>query len=354
MAKYLEWYLVELEKGLEGKLSAEATFELLNQTEDHLSMIKQELVAAGMDEATAEQAAIQRFGDLEALAGKPRAKQIVRANWAAPALMLVAGTVLTGASMIVGSNDSMIMASVFGIACLVVSALLCCRRGKLPSLAFGVLLASCFTSLAIIASIEFYGPNLDLVKRTDRAKFVAEVQHQRLRTIAESKVKRAGLAWARSDDIEPVPTALKTASGILAPVVGKYGQVRFRMDATAPWRNDGLGHLFGIGGRRYYNRSSAVLFTRSTPDITDAHARWASLTDRVMDPEHEIEQLDGAIAALSSSHVWDSDNLFAGICFGALLSTIWMLIATLLNMLANVKWPVGQADKAHVRAREYA
>ena len=358
MAKYLEWYLVELEKKLEGKISAEAAFELLNQSEDHLSMIKQELMAAGMDELTSERAAVQRFGDLDVLAGKSREKPIIRANWAAPALLLVGGAVLAGASMIVGSNDSMMMAGGLGVASMVVSAILCCRRGKLPSLAFGILLAACFTTLAIIASIEFYGPNLDLVKRTDRVKFTAEVQNQRLRHIAESEVERAGLAWARSDENAPVPRALRTASGVIAPVLGDFGQIQFRIEGNAWRRKDGLRHLFGIGGHHYFNRSNTVLFTGTTSRISDARARWISLKATsygFLDPEYETEQLDAAATALSSANDWDSDNLFAGICCGAALSTFWMLIAMLLNMLANIDWSGAERrHAAHIRTRGIA
>jgi len=252
----------------------------------------------------------------------------------------------------------MIIAGGLGLASMVVSAILCCRRGKLPSLAFGILLAACFTSLAVIASLQFYGPNLDLVRKADRVKFAAEVQNQRLRTSAESEVERAGLAWARSDHKAPVPIALRTASGIIAPVLTEYGQVQYRMQTINWWHKDGLRHLFGIGGNRYFNRASAVLLTSATSRISDARARWISFKATpwaFIDPEYETEKLDAAAAALSNANGWDSDNLFAGIGCGAAMSTVWMLFAMLLNWFANADWSVGtRRHAAHLRTRGIA
>src|ERR1700722_17555414 len=176
MGKYLDWYLVELEKNLDGRMGPEAAFELLNQTEDHIGMIKQELMITGMDELRAEQAAIQRFGDLDGLAARPKEAPVVRANWAAPVLLLLAGTVIVGAAMFVGSVDSMIAACAMGGASLVISAFLCARKGAFPGLAFGILLAVCFASLSVIASLEFYGPRMDLARRTERTKLIAALE----------------------------------------------------------------------------------------------------------------------------------------------------------------------------------
>lgn len=63
MLDYVNWYLVELERRLRGKRTAQASTDLLLETRAHLEERVSDLTAKGIDPVTAARAAITDFGD---------------------------------------------------------------------------------------------------------------------------------------------------------------------------------------------------------------------------------------------------------------------------------------------------
>ncbi len=343
MGKYLDWYLVELERSLDKRMSPEATFELLNQTEDHVTMIKQELMLAGMDEIQAEQAAIQRFGQLDTLAGKPKEKPVTRANWAAPVLVVVGATIVVGASMVVGSNDSRTIAGVLGLASLILSALLCFRKGQFPGLAFGALFTFCFASLSGIASYEFYGIRAEFAKRSDKAEVIAALKAGKIRAEEVRHLFQVGKAWGLGNLGRHIPTELRTPSGIVAPEKGDWGyEYTISNDIDGGLRNAPT--LLGIGSSSVTGLSfqASTIITTTFATTTKARQQWrdfAKSGQRVFFSRNDgLERLNQAISLLSENRRYDTDNLFGGILVGTVLTSIWMLIAFLFNRIASFEW----------------
>ena len=63
MLDYLNWYLVELERNLRGRRSAQANAEFLLESRNHLEERVEELASKGIDRQAATKAAILDFGD---------------------------------------------------------------------------------------------------------------------------------------------------------------------------------------------------------------------------------------------------------------------------------------------------
>jgi hypothetical protein len=63
MLDHINWYLVELERKLRNKRTAQATTDMLVEAKSHLEEHAAELVAKGVDPATASKAAVADFGD---------------------------------------------------------------------------------------------------------------------------------------------------------------------------------------------------------------------------------------------------------------------------------------------------
>jgi len=68
MGRYIDWYLVELEGCLEGKLRPDRANDLVCQAEAHLVEASDQLRAKGMVEKASELAAIQKFGRAQKIA----------------------------------------------------------------------------------------------------------------------------------------------------------------------------------------------------------------------------------------------------------------------------------------------
>ena len=62
MARYAEWYAVELDGYLKGRMSDVARFEAIKEVNNHFAEHVDDLVAKGMDPVEAEKAAIKSFG----------------------------------------------------------------------------------------------------------------------------------------------------------------------------------------------------------------------------------------------------------------------------------------------------
>ena len=62
MARYAEWYAVELDGYLKGRISDVARFEAIKEVNNHFAEHVDDLVAKGMDPVEAEKAAIKSFG----------------------------------------------------------------------------------------------------------------------------------------------------------------------------------------------------------------------------------------------------------------------------------------------------
>lgn len=62
MAKYIEWYLVELESMLEGRLREDRIHDLLREAKAHLEDTAEQLRTSGMAEKESDLVAIERFG----------------------------------------------------------------------------------------------------------------------------------------------------------------------------------------------------------------------------------------------------------------------------------------------------
>jgi hypothetical protein len=100
VAKFTDWYLVEAESQLRGRLRQDRLHEVLSEAEGHLRDATQDLVAKGMAEEDAELAAIQRFGRVHAFTNEvlsPVARPL-------PTRLIVAGAfVMTSITAICGA-----------------------------------------------------------------------------------------------------------------------------------------------------------------------------------------------------------------------------------------------------------
>lgn len=68
MLDYLNWYLVELERNLRGRRSAQSNAEFLLESRNHLEERVEELASKGIDRQAATKAAILDFGDPKSVA----------------------------------------------------------------------------------------------------------------------------------------------------------------------------------------------------------------------------------------------------------------------------------------------
>jgi len=68
MLDYLNWYLIELDRNLRGRRSAQANAEFLLESRNHLEERVDELVSKGIDRQAAVKAAILDFGDPKSVA----------------------------------------------------------------------------------------------------------------------------------------------------------------------------------------------------------------------------------------------------------------------------------------------
>lgn len=68
MAKYIPWYVVELERRLANRIGEERLFMVTSEVQDHLESKADELVAAGMEPTLAERAAVNGFGSADDVA----------------------------------------------------------------------------------------------------------------------------------------------------------------------------------------------------------------------------------------------------------------------------------------------
>lgn len=68
MLDYLNWYLVELERNLRGRRSAQSNAEFLLESRNHLEERVEELASKGIDRQAATKAAILDFGDPKTVA----------------------------------------------------------------------------------------------------------------------------------------------------------------------------------------------------------------------------------------------------------------------------------------------
>ena len=62
MGRYIDWYLVEVERRLAGNLSREKLHETIGEVEAHLVTAKEDAMQLGMRDAESELAAIESFG----------------------------------------------------------------------------------------------------------------------------------------------------------------------------------------------------------------------------------------------------------------------------------------------------
>ncbi|MBS1725313.1 MAG: hypothetical protein JST51_01230 [Armatimonadetes bacterium] len=72
---YIDWYLVEMRRELNGLMPDERREALLSETKNHLMAIVEELTAEGQQQPEAERIAIERFGDPRTIA-----RQFVRTS----------------------------------------------------------------------------------------------------------------------------------------------------------------------------------------------------------------------------------------------------------------------------------
>jgi len=68
VASYIDWFLVELDRRLEGRIGREHRFRVLSEAEDHLRSKADELAAVGMSPDAVERTAVASFGQPEMVA----------------------------------------------------------------------------------------------------------------------------------------------------------------------------------------------------------------------------------------------------------------------------------------------
>lgn len=135
MARYIDWYLVELEKKMAPGHSIVLIHEAVSEAREHLEAIASEYQEQGMSLDAAERSAVERFGGVEGMvetvAPEPKFQQN-HGNWKPAALFLALGYALMGVAVGVSDPHLFLGFCAGGGATLFISALACLRSGKLP------------------------------------------------------------------------------------------------------------------------------------------------------------------------------------------------------------------------------
>jgi len=100
MPKYTQWYVVELDGLLRGKVPAERLHELLSEIECHLQDAVQERTAKGMAVEEAELAALEALGSPEKIAAEEMARNSGGRKLRIGHRLVVGGTALMAGSML--------------------------------------------------------------------------------------------------------------------------------------------------------------------------------------------------------------------------------------------------------------
>ena len=327
MGKYSAWYLVEVERELKGDISDQLRYELLSQAEDHIYTIKEELMEMGMEPEVAERTAVGRFGEPRTMLPPKIDLEKPVSGWLAPTLLMVISLVTLAASIAMGGQDSlMISAGLCGFG-LFLSALLCFRRGRLPSLFFvGVLLRG-FTLISAFAGSEFVGFRTGFL----RTYHINQAQQWLQNAEADARIRagifEAGQQFAAQRDPRKVPDALRTNGGILYPADGDRGLYR----TSAP--SDFLdGEVLAASIRPGEPLSTTV-------DASTALAGWKSMPllgyEMYWETQGRLRKIDEIRPGLENPRAVADEIIFGGLAVGSAVTLLWFLLAWCLNLIAN-------------------
>src|SRR5687767_4363630 len=70
VGRYIDWYLVEVERGMGESVPRKELFETIQEVQDHLQEALNDNLAGGMEPREAELAAVESFGTPELFCGR--------------------------------------------------------------------------------------------------------------------------------------------------------------------------------------------------------------------------------------------------------------------------------------------
>ena len=153
MASYIDWYTIELERRLAGKLPREEVFALVAETEDHLRQRSAEYGSTGMNAEESERTAAESFGKPEEIAFEAVESRVSPKTVRAGRLLALLGAICGFGGLVAGFGlaDGWVVyrvvspTMVAGIICLFVGSFMC-RKWQWRSI---MALAVCSTLVSI-------------------------------------------------------------------------------------------------------------------------------------------------------------------------------------------------------------
>ena len=255
MPKYLDWYLVEIESQVRDRMRIDRVHTLLHETEQHLTEIYEENLAAGMSDEDAQLAALQRFGPVSQVSGSALLDRAAddggRSSMWAVAMLVLAG--LTTVGTVGFAYDLRLWSySLFAIVGFVIAFIVFAYLGR-RLLLFPIATVVVLTSLgvALVASERFVVETSLLPTRSAEAINQLKVQEAEL-------VKELGLidnaaAFFKLPSRKP-PYALPNKQGFMVPI--GFRDVRISLP---------VGYIVIV----------QRLAKGSVPDWQEAKSRWA-------------------------------------------------------------------------------
>jgi hypothetical protein len=328
VGRYLDWYLVEVERELPKDLQMEARHELLALAEDHILTIREELMEMGMDESSAERSAVGRFGEPASMLPPKVRLDTPVSGWLAPMLLIVISMFALAAAISMGGQVSLLIAAGLCGFGLFLSALMCFRRGRLPSLVFvGTLLVG-FTLVSTFASTEFVGYRTGIL----RTNHIAQAQQWLKDAEADARMRagvfQAGEQFVAMNNPSKVPDGLRVNGGILYPPDGD--RALFRTDAPSDF----------LDGQTLVATIHPGEPLATAPDASVALREWQRMTpsgyEMYWETQGRLRTIDEIRPGLENPRAVADEILFGGIAVGSTVTLFWFLLAWSLNFLANL------------------
>jgi hypothetical protein len=282
----------------------------------------------GMDAEVAEKAAVGRFGEPKTMLPPKLNLEKPVSGWLAPMLLIVVSLVTLAASVAMGGQESITIAAGLCGFGLFLSALLCFRRGRLPSLLFVGTLLIGFTLISAFAGSEFVGFQTGFL----RTQHISQAQQWLQTAQADARMRagmfQAGAQFVAQNDSRKVPDPLLTNGGVLYPPDGDRGLFRSSAPSDFP---DGqmLAALVRPGDpfATAVDAKTALQAWRRVP-ITGYEMYWET--------QGRLQKIEEIRPGLDNPRDVADEIIFGGMAVGSVVTLCWFLLAWGLNLLANL------------------
>jgi len=344
MGKYLDWYLVELESFLEGRLRRDAAHDLVCQAEAHLAESAEDFRARGMDAKASEIAAIQRFGSARKIA-EAAIGHSGAGHWIAKLVMLAAfagfATLASMSMLGVGPQDWFVQTMLWGCGVVFFVAAMFVRR--LPWKELAGLGACSWIGLSLgMGTVQVAGSEL---YRSQCPPLISEVSG-----ISEDVSKHIArlIAERRDFDVHPGWARVQYLTDRTRNVIEDYDSLylpgsKAKLEPLGEW-----GFIYPANERYEiplglirettntgFTYISNVKYGR-TGSLDQAKAAWSktgALAARLRTEQQLIEADRDRFVALSKTSVWQSAASHSS--RGSVIAAIWLIGALLLALAGS-------------------